>query len=203
MAQLTPTQVNQPDTDLNAAARLLAPASDSEGVPRLNAAAEALQRYEGRLSRGLIDAPRGVEVFQAEANLMASWAMTSGDILRDSANSAEAWPASRRDVEAIYLARAKAHVAGQMLIATLSAEPELIASREAAEARDRAVLAWRRAATFNPLIVSSQAGTGRVLSDHPAVMIFYMQEAEAAMRTLSAVVQLEPAVPEIVSDAAP
>lgn len=189
MAQLTPTDLGQPDADLNAAARLLAPASDSEGAPRLNAAAEALQRYEGRLSRGLIDPPRGLEAFRAEASLMAEWAAARGETLRESANSAEAWPASRRDVEAIYLARAQAHVAGQMLTATLSAEPELIASREAVEARDRALKAWRRAATFNPLIVTSQAGTGRILSDHPAVMAFYMRDAEIAMRELLSVIE--------------
>lgn len=202
MAQLTPNELGQPDADLNAAGRLLAPASDSEGTPRLNAAAEAIQRYEGRLSRGLVSAPRGIEAFQAEAKLMASWAAASEQILRDSANSAQAWPASRRDVEAIYLARAKAHVAGQMLSATLSAEPELLASRDAVEARDRALMAWRRAATFNPLIVSSQAGTGRILSDHPAVMTFYMQEAEAAMMALIAAVEPQPVAPETVSDGA-
>lgn len=200
MASLTPTEGGQADPDLNAAARLLAPASDTEGEPRLNAAAEALQRYDGRLMRGLVNAPRGADVLDAELLLMSGWARDAADRLRENANQATRWPASRSDIEAIYLARAKAHVARQMLMATLNNEPELIQSREAVEARDRALNAWRKAARFNPVFISSQAGTGRFLSDHPAVMVYYMNDAEAAMRGLRAAISQQGDAPQAIAD---
>jgi hypothetical protein len=180
-ADLSKTDSGQVDSDLQAAGRLLAPASDAEGIPRLNAAAEALQRYEGRLARGLATQPRGGEAFAAEVDLIEKWATESKERLQISADRAEAWPASRRDIEAIYLARAQAHVASQLLNATLLAEPDLLTSRDAAEARDRLQLTLRRAATFNPVFISSQAGTGRFLSDHPATMAYYMDNIVASV----------------------
>lgn len=169
------------DSDLLAAGRLLAPVSDGEGTPRLNAAAEALQRYEGRLSRGLATAPAGTDAFQAEIDLFQGWMAASQDDLRQRADRAEAWPASRADIEAIYVARARAHTAAQLLNASVLSEPDLITSRDAAEARDDLQIALRRAATFNPVFISSQAGTGRLLSDHPATMAFYMSEISTAI----------------------
>lgn len=176
----------QADPDLMAAGRLLSPTRTTEAVPRLNAAAEALQRYDGRLARGLAAAPAGPDSLQAELALFASWAVEAQQRLEVSAGNIDAWPASRGDIEAIYLARAHAHAAAQLLAASLVAEPDLIASRDAAEARDKALSAWTRAAQFNPVFVSSQAGNGRILSDHPAIMAFYMAEAEAATGLLQA-----------------
>ena len=67
-----------------------------------------------------------------------------------------------------------------MMMSSLIQEPELVRTRDAREARDRAIFAWRRAATFSPLIVSSQAGTGTILSDHPAAMMYYLSEIDTA-----------------------
>lgn len=175
-----------PDADLLAAGRLLAPALDVEGVPRLNAAAEALQRYDGRLSRGYAVAPAGNDSLQQELALFAGWAGDMATDLSDRADRAEAWPAARADIETIYAARAHAHVASQLLAASLQREPDLIPNREAEKARDLALAAWTRAASFNPIFVSSQAGNNRFLSDHPAIMAFYMAEAEATTLALQA-----------------
>lgn len=172
------------DADLLAAARLLAPQEDAQGIPRLNAAAEALQRYDGRLSRGFAVAPAGNDSLQQELDLFTGWASNISLDLGDRANRAEAWPASRADIEAIYNARAYAHVAGQLLAASLQREPDLIADRDTAEIRDAALAAWTRAANFNPVFISSQAGNNRFLSDHPATMAFYMAEAETATSAL-------------------
>ena len=169
-----------PDTDLLAAARLLAPAQEAEAIPRLNAAAEALQSYEGRLSRGLAAQPKGLGVFLDELNLYQRWSIEAQANLRSSADRAEGWPASRQDIQALYQSRARAQVASQLLMSSLIQEPELVRSRSAREARDRAIFAWRRAATFDPLIVSSQAGTGAFLSDHPAAMMYYLSEIDTA-----------------------
>lgn len=188
------------DRDLDAASRLLAPTIETEAMPRLNAAAEALQRYDGRLSRGLAAAPMGEESLQARLTLFTSWAVQSQKRLQTSANSAEAWPASRADIQAIYMARAHAHVAGQLLSATLSAEPSLVESPEVVEARDRMQTAWTRAAQFNPVFISSQAGTGRLLSDHPATMAFYMREAEMATAAFQSKLQAQTAAPVAVAE---
>jgi hypothetical protein len=169
-----------PDTDLLAAARLLVPSQEAEATPRLNAAAEALQSYEGRLSRGLAAQPKGLGVLLDELVLYKRWAIDGQTRLRTSVDRAEAWPASREDIEALYKTRAYAQVASQLIMSSLIQEPELVTTRTAQEARDRAIFAWRRAATFNPLFVSSQAGTGAVLADHPAAMMYYLSEIETA-----------------------
>ncbi|MEO1554394.1 MAG: hypothetical protein AAFR82_10710 [Pseudomonadota bacterium] len=170
-----------PDTNLMAAARLLAPAQEAEAIPRLNAAAVALQGYEGRLSRGDAAQPKGLGVLLDELDLYQRWSIGAQAELRSSANRAEGWPASRQDIQALYKARAHAQVASQMLMSSLIQEPELVRTRDAREARDRAIFTWRRAATFDPLIVSSQAGTGAFLSDHPAAMMYYLSEIDTAM----------------------
>lgn len=169
-----------PDTDLLAAARLLVPSQEAEATPRLNAAAEALQSYEGRLSRGLAAQPKGLGVLLDELALYKRWATDSQTRLRSSVDRAEAWPASRADIEAIYASRAYAHVASQLMMSSLIQEPDLVYTRAASEARDRAIFAWRRAANFNPLVISSQAGTSSFLSDHPAAMMFYLAEVNTA-----------------------
>jgi hypothetical protein len=169
-----------PDTDLLSAARLLVPAQEAEAVPRLNAAAEALQSYEGRLSRGLAAQPNGLGVLLDELTLYQSWALESQARLRSSADRAEGWPASREDIQALYTTRGYAQVASQMMMSSLIQEPNLVYSRAATEARDRAIFAWRRAATFNPLMVSSQASTGSFLADHPAAMMYYLAEIDSA-----------------------
>lgn len=185
-AQIAGNSEGDADKDLLAAGRLLAPEVDVEAVPRLNAAAEALQRYDGRLSRGLAAAPAGVDSMLAELVLFSAWAENAKDELASRATLVEGWPASRADVEAIYSARAHAHVAGQLLAASLNREPDLIINRDSAEARDAALRAWDRAANFNPVFVSSQSGSNRFLSDHPAIMSFYMAEALSATQTLQA-----------------
>ena len=167
-----------PDSDLRAAARLLVPSQEAAAIPRLNAAAEALQSYEGRLSRGLAAQPKGMGVLIDELTLYKKWATDSKARMRSSVDRAEAWPASRADIEAIYMTRAYAQVASQLLMSSLIQDPQLVNSRPAAEAREQAVISWRRAATFNQLIVSSQAGTSSILADHPASMMYYLTEIE-------------------------
>ena len=193
-------QPGAPDTDLLAAARLLAPAQEAEAIPRLNAAAEALQSYEGRLSRGLAAQPKGLGVLLDELALYQRWSTQSQTFLRSSADRAEGWPASSEDIQALYKARAYAQVASQMIMSSLIQEPELVRTRDAREARDRAIFAWRRAATFNPLMVSSQAGTGNFLSDHPAAMMYYLAEIDTA--TADFIDALEKQDTEVISVAA-
>ncbi|MEL6724170.1 MAG: hypothetical protein AAFP24_04075 [Pseudomonadota bacterium] len=190
-----------PDSDLLAAARLLVPTQEAEAIPRLNAAAEALQSYEGRLARGYASNPKGLGVMLDELALYKRWASDSETRLRSSADRAEAWPASREDIEALYMTRAYAQVASQLIMSSLIQEPELVQTRNAMEARDEAIFAWRRAATFNPIMVSSQAGTGSILSDHPAAMMYYLSEIQSTTTAFMDALQAQEAEMVAVADA--
>lgn len=185
-AQNVTPQSLAPDADLMAAGRLLAPAADSPAKPRMRAAAEALQRYDGRLSRDLATAPSGQAALIEELDLFIAWSQTAETQLRASSQSHDGWPASRADIEAVYKARGQAHVAAEMLNATLLADPTLTRSRDASMAKDTALVAWRRAANFSPLFVSSPGETKGILSDHPATMAWYIAEARTATETLKA-----------------
>ncbi|MEL6829499.1 MAG: hypothetical protein AAFO63_05130, partial [Pseudomonadota bacterium] len=132
-------------------------------------------------SSDLVD---GEAVFDAKLALYGDWAIDAADKLKKQADSAEAWPASQADIEAIYDARAHAHVAHQMILAALTEEPNLLSAEGATQAADRVFFTWRRAAEFSPLIVTSQASTGSILSDHPATLSFYMSEAAQATQDL-------------------
>ena len=184
LASLTVDDSGLADEDLDAASRLLAPAAGVMAVPRLNAAAEALQRYDGRLARGLAEPASGVDVFDSKLALYADWAVDAADKLKKQASSADAWPASSEDITEIYEARARAHVAHQLILASLTAEPNLLSAEGATEAADQVFFSWRRAAEFKPLIVTSQANTGTIFADHPATLSFYMTEAAEATRNL-------------------
>lgn len=175
----------QSDRDLLAASRLLEPMSDGPGEPRLNAATEALLRYDGRLARGLAATVSGQTALVKELETFQTWAIQSRDSIQSRDRTDITWPASRADIELVYLARARAHVASELLSASLSAEPQLIRTRTVAEAVESARTAWRRAAAFNPLFVSSQDGTGLVVADHPATMAQYLSEAQVATQALS------------------
>jgi len=200
---VTPVEL-APDADLMAAGRLLAPASDTETGARMHAAAEALLRYEGRLSRGLAAAPAGLESLNQELDLFIAWAADNQETLRTQAEMADGWPASRADIEAVYVARAHAQAAAELLNATLLAQPELVATRDAAEARDAALKAWRRAAEFNPLMISNPAGgTAGLLSDHPATLAWYMAEAETATQTFKAALTAPAPEAELVASVTP
>ena len=185
-AQIATSNGAQPDADLMAAGRLLAPIPDLEAEPRMHAAVQALQRYDGRLSRSLAGLSNGDDALQKELSLFIAWADIAQHDLRLASESADGWPASRADIEAVYKARGQAHVAAELLQATFNADPSLTASRDISEGRRRAIQAWRKAANFSPLFVSSPGQTNGFLSDHPATMGWYMSEAKTATESLSA-----------------
>ncbi|MEM1086580.1 MAG: hypothetical protein AAGH90_02555 [Pseudomonadota bacterium] len=174
-----------PDADLMAAGRLLAPVSDSPALARMHAAAQALQRYEGRLSRGLATAPTGIDAAQIELELYIAWAEAAEADLKLASDSRDGWPASRADIEIVYKARGQAHAAAELLNATFLAEPDLSILRDTSEAKDRAITAWRKAANFNPVFISSPGQTEGFLSDHPATLAWYIADARKATLALS------------------
>lgn len=184
LASRAPDSSGRPDADLSAASRLLSLAEGtSDSLPSLSAAAEALQRYDGRLARNLAPEINSVGDLDARLIELTDWANNSLTALRQSANTAQGWPASTSDIEAIYHARARAHVAGELLKAATQISAGQL-SALAMSNYDDALFAWRRAALFSPLIIMSQARTDLILSDHPGTMAFYMSEAATATEAL-------------------
>ncbi|CAN0452694.1 unnamed protein product, partial [Scytosiphon promiscuus] len=134
------------DSDLKAAARLLKGVEGEDMRPRLTAAAEALNRYDSRAGRGLAATPDKVVKLAAEATLFANWAGADRIDLSVQVNQdVVEWPASRVDIETFYGAKARAHLAQQMLAAERTAEPRLARLPSVSTAFDRAELAWSRA----------------------------------------------------------
>ncbi len=184
MAAGAPTQRGGADPDLSAAARLMAIDPQLPQTPRLSAAAEALARYEGRLERGLASEAGGLEGLLDKLALMASWSDWSTMELSDQIGTRDGWPASKEDIRVFYRARARAHLASQLLMASIDAEPDLAVTDAVQERIDRLEASWRRAATLGPLVVSNQSGDARLMADHLAMMAFYISEAGAATREL-------------------
>lgn len=183
------------DADLLAASRLLATASDVKAVPRLNAASEAIQSYDSRLNRDMAVVRIDQTAFLETLTLYKSWLQNNVTRMRQTALQLDGWPASREDIGALYSARAQAHVASLFLSAAIDQNPELVVTRDASEALNTALETLRRIADFEPLFVSSQGGTNPILADHPAMMAFYLSEAETAMTAFENAIHAQPSNP--------
>lgn len=193
LAELT-VQDGEVDSDLKAAARLLSGMEGEDMRPRLTAAAEALNRYDSRAGRGLAATPAKLDKLQAEAALFAGWAEADRNDLSLQVNQdVVEWPASKTDIETFYGAKARAHVAQQMLAAARNSEPRLARLPAVSSTFDRAELAWSRAAQMQPLIVSNQNGDGPFMANHLASIGFYLGEAQDASRNLSEALSKVPA----------
>lgn len=180
------------DTDLLAASRLLATASDVKAVPRLNAASEALQSYDSRLGRKMAVTRADNTTLLEEVDLYKGWLQADMATLRQTALDLDGWPASRKDIRAVYAARARAHVAALFLSSSIEQTPELVVSREASAAHQAAQRALDRIARFEPLVISNQGGTHPVLADHPAMLAFYLSEADAALGAFKEALNTQP-----------
>lgn len=184
MAEIAGTE-DGADSDLTAAARLLKSVAGEDMRPRLTAAAEAINRFDSRAARGLAQLPDRSDMLAAEARLFAGWANADRKDLSEHVHrEIVEWPASRGDIQAFYGAKARAHVAEQMLIATRIAEPRLARFAAVDAALTKAETAWAQAAGMKPLIVSNQPGDGPFMANHLASMGFYLIEAEDATREL-------------------
>ena len=181
------------DSDLKAATRLLKGLPGEDMRPRLTAAAEALNRYDSRAGRGLAVTPDSLDRLKAEAELFAGWAEADRIDLSVQVNQEVVeWPASKADIESFYGAKARAHVAEQMLMAARLTEPRLARLPAVSTAFDKAELAWSRAAQMKPLIVSNQSGDGPFMANHLTSIGFYLGEAEDASRELAAALEALP-----------
>ncbi|MFN7165240.1 MAG: hypothetical protein ACK4P2_10530 [Hyphomonas sp.] len=185
-----------PDTDLAAASRLLMAVPGEDMRPRLTAAAEALNRYDTRASRGLALRPAPEETLPLEMALFTRWAGEDLAALSDRINAEQsAWPASKEDIAAFYAAKARAHLAYELIKAGKVRAYGITGNTELSIALGRAESAWKRAADMKPVFVSNQAGSGALLPNHLASMAYYLSEAKAASGDLAA--RLAPAAPVI------
>lgn len=183
-----------PEDNLLAASKLLMSVPGEDMRPRLTSAAEALNRYETLMARGQVQKPDLVETLKAQAALFAGWAKTDReDVSEQVYRDAVEFPASREDLTRFYAAKARAHIAGEMLTAMHYSDRRVVNHPEIGQALTQAERAWRRAAKLKPLIVSNQAGDTAFMSNHLAQMAFFIGEAEIATQSLR--VSLE-ALPE-------
>ncbi len=184
ISELAPYE-GAPDSDLAAASRLLTEVPGEPMRPRLTAAAEALNRFDTRASRGLAMRPMPEEIMTRELALFAGWASEDRAALSDRINARQegGWPASKEDIAAFYRAKAHAHVAHEMFAAnvdkafTLSDTAVLVAA-------DRVEAAWERAAEMKPILVSNQSDSAVLTPNHLASMAYFLLEAEEASRHL-------------------
>ena len=182
----------QRDPDLEAAVRLLGRTIGEETAPRLLAAREALTRYDGRVGAGLAGRPDGPDALSAELTLAIGWSEASAAELGALASPGDGWIASREAVTGVYRAKAKAHVAHEMLAARHDMATNLFSSAEAELAFLRALEKWRIAAKVRPLFVSNQAADAVIGANHPAMMAFLLSDAANASNQAIALLSAPP-----------
>ncbi|MEX1251930.1 MAG: hypothetical protein WEA77_12135 [Hyphomonas sp.] len=191
-----------PDGDLAAASRLLMEVPGEDMRPRITAAAEALNRFDTRASRGLALRPAPEETLPLEMALFAGWAGQDVAALSDRINAEQtAWLASKEDITAFYTAKAHAHLAHELIVAGKARAYGLTGDTELAALLGRAESAWERAADMKPVFVSNQNGSAALLPNHLASMAFYLVEAEKASAELAARLAPPPAAVEDVAAA--
>jgi hypothetical protein len=177
-----------PDGDLAAASRLLMAVPGEDMRPRLTAAAEALNRFDTRASRGLALRPAPEETLPLEMALFASWAEADLAALSDRINAEQdAWPASKEDIAAFYAAKARAHLAHELILASKARAYGLTGDSQVAARLARAEASWKRAAEMKPVFVSNQDGSAALLPNHLASMAFYLFEAQEASAGLAGI----------------
>jgi len=184
-----------PDGDLAAASRLLMEVPGEDMRPRLTAAAEALNRFDTRASRGLALRPAPEETLPLEMALFAGWAKADLAALSDRINAEQdILLASKEDITAFYAAKARAHLAHELILASKVRAYGLTGDSQVAARFARAEASWKRAAEMKPVFVSNRDGSGALLPNHLSGMAFYLYEAEQASGDLASLLA-PPALP--------
>lgn len=189
-ARLTLSSLDgQRDQDLVAAERLLHYDESLKATPRLQAAREALMRYDDRVGGGLAGSPQGLDFLELEMDMVLGWAAQASSELTDISTPGDGWLASNETVTAVYHSKARAHVAHELLRAIRNREADALGSHLATDQIDLALRKWRSAANLKPLFISNQGSDGLVGANHPAILAFRLSEAHTA--TAEAIAMLE------------
>jgi len=160
------------DPDLEAASRLISPAST--GI-QLQAARDALINYDRRLRRRDVSSVSTQSQVSEQLGLVSSWAAASQEEIAASARSVGGNPIDEDATRAVYAAKGRAIVA-YTIIDSLQ-WPETPA---AAKAREAALETWKSAAQFHPLIVLNGDPDGSLFGNHAASMGFLIGQAQKA-----------------------
>ena len=197
VAGAVPDENGEPDSDLTAASRLLKGLPGEDMRPRLTAAAEALNRFDSRASRKVVTLPDRRALAAEEARMFAGWAVADQDDLSTQIyQEATGWPASKQDIRVFYAAKARAHIALQMLKASRAADRASAGDADTMAAYDRAEAAWMRAARIRPLLVSNQKGDGAIMANHLASLGFFLHDAQRTSVELADLLEQPLAPPE-------
>jgi hypothetical protein len=163
------------DADLSAASRLLS--SASTGV-QMRAARDALVNYDRRVRRRGAEAEANPAQSGEELKLILSWAAASQSEIGRAADR-RGNPIDRDATIAVYTAKGRARVAA-LALETMP-WPAL---RQAENARNAALAAWRQAAEFHPLLVLNGDPDGSIIGNHPTSMGFALARAATATQDL-------------------
>lgn len=174
--------------DVAAAARLMTP-QDVGTKDRLTAAAEILARYDSSVENGHDKIILGETALAEKLRLTAGWASDARSTLAKASRDTDTWPASFEDIQEFYRAKAKAHVAHELLSAALAQQPEIISKRSLSVDQANALAMWRRAAMQKPLFVTNQSGSDAILGNHLTNMAFLMDEAGTASAALAEAIE--------------
>lgn len=192
-----------PDGELAKAWVLLTVVPDQDLKPRIAGAAEELNLYDTRATRGLALRPTPEQTLPQEMAMFARWAAADRAALSDRINAEQdVWLASREDIAAFYAAKARAHIAHELIMTTKARAYNITGDAELAVALARAEAAWGRAAELKPFFVSNQSGTGAILPNHLSSMAYYLTEAEAASDYLAGKLAPPPVVTVPTADVA-
>lgn len=176
-----------PDNELEVASNLLAVVPGEPMAPRIAMAGEALNRYDTQANRGSAMRPMPEDTLPMEMAMFARWAAADRAALSDRINAEQdVWLASREDISAFYAAKARAHLAHELILTTKARAYNITGDTELAVALARAESAWRRAAELKPFFVSNRSGSGALLPNHLSSMAYYLTEAEEASAHLAA-----------------
>lgn len=162
----------QPDTDLEAAARLLN--ANSSGV-QLRAARDALISYDGRVRRRSGEREATAADLEARFSLIHQWGERSQSELVMTSSMIGGSPVDEAATRSVYAAKGRAQAA-YLFLDTIS-WPE---DSRAIAARNEALAAWRDAALFHPVMVFNGAPDGALFGNHAASLGFLVGRALVA-----------------------
>ncbi len=158
-----------PDTDLDAAARLLN--ANSTGV-QLRASRDALVSYDGRVRNRAGETMVNSENLDARFSLIQQWGKRSQSELVMSSSVISGSPLDEAATRAVYAAKGRAQAA--YLFLDTIAWPE---DSRAVAARAEALAAWRAAARFHPIFVFNGEPDGAMFGNHASSMGFLVGQA--------------------------
>lgn len=170
------------DSDLLAASRLLTPTAERPTQPRLNAALEALERYDSRLEGGFASDVSAQPYILTSLDQSIVQADDARALLGSVVDDTTVWPATSDAVRAYYQAKASAYVT-HMRFEIMASDLESLQVSNAEDLKAQfqtATSRWKKAARQKPLFVMNQTGDGILSANHLAVMSFYIEDARLA-----------------------